>query len=167
MRKNGGKFASKRAAKRGARSLCGASLTLSLRVPSWVGSAPVVVLNGNQLDNPEIQNGWLNIAKKWSNDVLQIFFPSKVIMESLPDMPELAAAVDGPIVLAGLTDSDCGLAGNFDKPDEFFFPQLEHTYGTFPWKQNCYVTRNQPKDIMFKPLYEITDEIYTVYFTKK
>lgn len=88
-------------------------------------------------------------------------------MESLPDMPELAAAVDGPIVLAGITDSDCGLAGNFEDPETFLYPQMEHTYSTFPWKQNHYVTRNQAKNIFFKPLYEITDETYTVYFTKK
>ena len=88
-------------------------------------------------------------------------------MEALPDMPELAAVVDCPVVLAGLSDCDCGLSGDFEKPDTFLYPQIEHTYGTFPWNQNCYVTRNQPKNIMFKPIYEITDETYTVYFTKK
>lgn len=141
--------------------------TLSLRVPAWVNGRPAVIINGQQPENLEIENGWLNITKQWSKDNMQIFFPSRIVMEPLPDLPELAAAVDGPIVLAGLTDSDCGLAGNYDKPEEFLFPQIEHTYGTFPWKQNCYVTRNQPKNILFKPLYEVTDEIYTVYFTRK
>ena len=44
---------------------------------------------------------------------------------------------------------------------------MEHTYGTFPWKQNYYQTRNQDRNILFKPLYEVTDETYTVYFSKK
>lgn len=141
--------------------------TLSLRVPCWVNGKPVIVLNGQPLENADIQNGWLKIRKQWSDDVLQILFPCKPVMEALPDMPELAAVVDGPIVLAGLTDCDCGLAGSFDDTETFLYPQIEHTYSTFPWKQNCYVTRNQPKNILFKPLYEITDEVYTVYFTMK
>lgn len=141
--------------------------TLSLRVPCWVSGKPVIVLNGQAVENTDIRNGWLRIRKQWSEDVLQILFPCKPVMQALPDMPELAAVVDGPIVLAGLTDCDCGLAGDFENPEEFLNPQIEHTYSTFPWKQNCYVTRNQPKNILFKPLYEITDEVYTVYFTMK
>ena len=46
-------------------------------------------------------------------------------------------------------------------------PQMEHTYGTFPWRQNSWRTRNQPQSVMFRPLYEIRDEEYTVYFTGK
>lgn len=141
--------------------------TLSLRIPCWVISTPVIMLNGQPQECVNLEKGWMNIRKQWSNDVLQILFPSSPAMEVLPDMPELAALVDGPVVLAGLSDCDCGLSGNFEKPDTFLYPQIEHTYSTFPWKQNCYVTRNQPKNIMFKPLYEITDETYTVYFTKK
>jgi len=141
--------------------------TLSLRIPCWVNSAPVTTLNGQPLKDTNIEKGWINIKKQWSNDVLQILFPSSPSMEVLPDMPELAAVVDGPIVLAGLSDCDCGLSGDFEKPETFLYPQIEHTYSTFPWKQNCYVTKNQPKNIMFKPLYEITDETYTVYFSKK
>lgn len=141
--------------------------TLSLRIPCWVNSAPVTTLNGQPLKDTNIEKGWINIKKQWSNDVLQILFPSSPSMEVLPDMPELAAVVDGPIVLAGLCDCDCGLSGDFEKPETFLYPQIEHTYSTFPWKQNCYVTKNQPKNIMFKPLYEITDETYTVYFSKK
>lgn len=143
--------------------------TLSLRVPCWVSGMgrPVAVLNGKPVENADIQNGWLKIRKQWSEDVLQILFPCKPVMESLPDMPELAAVVDGPIVLAGLIDCDCGLSGSFEKPETFLYPQVEHTYSTFPWKQNCYVTRNQAENILFKPIYEITNEAYTVYFTKK
>ncbi len=141
--------------------------TLSLRIPCWVSGTPVINLNGQPQEYAGIENGWITIRKQWSDDVLQILFPSSPVMEPLPDVPELAAVVDGPIVLAGLSDCDCGLSGDYEKPDTFLYPQIEHTYGTFPWKQNCYVTKNQPKNIMFKPLYEITDATYTVYITQK
>lgn len=139
---------------------------LSFRVPLWVNGKPSVQINGADIE-PVVCEGYFSIEKEWDDDEITVFFPSTLKMEPLPDMPELAAVLDGPIVLAGLADKDCGLLGNFENPREFMMPQSEHTYGTFPWKQNWYRTRNQNENIIFKPLYEITDEIYTVYFTKK
>lgn len=138
--------------------------TLSLRVPEWAKGVKLEV-NGKNTAAP-VKDGWLDITADWQNDSVQVFFPSELRAETLPDMPELMAVVDGPIVLAGITGSDCGITGA-DKLNEQFMPQMEHTYGTFPWRQNSWRTRNQPQSVMFRPLYEVTDEEYTVYFTKK
>lgn len=138
--------------------------TLSLRVPEWAKGVELEV-NGKNTAAP-VKDGWLDITADWQNDSVQVFFPSELRAETLPDMPELMAVVDGPIVLAGITGSDCGITGA-DKLNEQFMPQREHTYGTFPWRQNSWRTRNQPQSVMFRPLYEVTDEEYTVYFTKK
>lgn len=141
-----------------------ARFTLSLRVPEWAKGVELEV-NGKNTAAP-VKDGWLDITADWQNDSVQVFFPSELRAETLPDMPELMSVVDGPIVLAGITDSDCGITGA-DKLNEQFMPQMEHTYGTFPWRQNSWRTRNQPQSVMFRPLYEVTDEEYTVYFTKK
>lgn len=138
--------------------------TLSLRVPEWAKGVELEV-NGKNTAAP-VKDGWLDITADWQNDSVQVFFPSELRAETLPDMPELMSVVDGPIVLAGITCSDCGITGA-DKLNEQFMPQMEHTYGTFPWRQNSWHTRNQPQSVMFRPLYEVTDEEYTVYFTKK
>ena len=138
--------------------------TLSLRVPEWAKGVELEV-NGKNTAAP-VKDGWLDITTDWQNDSVQVFFPSELRAETLPDMPELMSVVDGPIVLAGITGSDCGITGA-DKLNEQFMPQMEHTYGTFPWRQNSWRTRNQPQSVMFRPLYEVTDEEYTVYFTKK
>lgn len=138
--------------------------TLSLRVPEWAKGVELEV-NGKNNAAP-VKDGWLDITADWQNDSVQVFFPSELRAETLPDMPELMSVVDGPIVLAGITGSDCGITGA-DKLNEQFMPQMEHTYGTFPWRQNSWRTRNQPQSVMFRPLYEVTDEEYTVYFTKK
>lgn len=137
--------------------------TLSLRVPEWAKGVELEV-NGKNTAAP-VKDGWLDITADWQNDSVQVFFPSELRAETLPDMPELMSVVDGPIVLAGITGSDCGITGA-DKLNEQFMPQMEHTYGTFPWRQNSWRTRNQPQSVMFRPLYEVTDEEYTVYFTK-
>lgn len=141
-----------------------ARFTLSLRVPEWAKGVELEV-NGKNTAAP-VKDGWLDITADWQNDSVQVFFPSGLRAETLPDMPELMSVVDGPIVLAGITSSDCGITGA-DKLNEQFMPQREHTYGTFPWRQNSWRTRNQPQSVMFRPLYEVTDEEYTVYFTKK
>ena len=138
--------------------------TLSLRVPEWAKGVELEV-NGKNTAAP-VKDGWLDITADWQNDSVQVFFPSELRAETLPDMPELMSVVDGPIVLAGIIGSDCGITGA-DKLNEQFMPQMEHTYGTFPWRQNSWRTRNQPQSVMFRPLYEVTDEEYTVYFTKK
>ena len=138
--------------------------TLSLRVPEWAKGVELEV-NGKNTAAP-VKYGWLDITADWQNDSVQVFFPSELRAETLPDMPELMSVVDGPIVLAGIIGSDCGITGA-DKLNEQFMPQMEHTYGTFPWRQNSWRTRNQPQSVMFRPLYEVTDEEYTVYFTKK
>ena len=138
--------------------------TLSLRVPEWAKGVKLEV-NGKNTAAP-VKDGWLDITADWQNDSVQVFFPSELRAETLPDMPELMSVVDGPIVLAGIIGSDCGITGA-DKLNEQFMPQREHTYGTFPWRQNSWRTRNQPQSVMFRPLYEVTDEEYTVYFTKK
>ena len=139
-------------------------VTLSLRVPEWAKGVELEV-NGKNTAAP-VKDGWLDITSDWQNDSVQVFFPSELRAETLPDMPELMSVVEGPIVLAGITGSDCGITGA-DKLNEQFMPQMEHTYGTFPWRQNSWRTRNQPQSVMFRPLYEVTDEEYTVYFTKK
>ena len=138
--------------------------TLSLRVPEWAKGV-VLEVNGKNTAAP-VKDGWLDITADRQNDSVQVFFPSELRAETLPDMPELMSVVDGPIVLAGIIGSDCGITGA-DKLNEQFMPQMEHTYGAFPWRQNSWRTRNQPQSVMFRPLYEVTDEEYTVYFTKK
>lgn len=138
--------------------------TLSLRVPEWAKGVELEVNDKNTA--APVKDGWLDITADWQNDSVQVFFPSELRAETLPDMPELMSVVDGPIVLAGIIGSDCGITGA-DKLNEQFMPQMEHTYGTFPWRQNSWRTRNQPQSVMFRPLYEVTDEEYTVYFTKK
>ncbi|MGN0551866.1 MAG: beta-L-arabinofuranosidase domain-containing protein [Oscillospiraceae bacterium] len=137
--------------------------TLSFRVPEWCVGKPLVMLNGEAVE-AEVKNGFISLDREWKNDTVNILFNSEVRTEKLPSS-ELGAMVDGPIVLAGIVGEDCGINGS--DPKEFLSPRCEHTYGTFVWKQNCYVTKNQPRNFAVKPLYDVVDEYYTVYFTMK
>ena len=165
------------------------ALTLSFRLPCWIQDVPVLTIDGQPLSLPklsgftyeklmkadvsgqsgnisfQVTDGYIHLTGVWAKTTICMYLPDGVVMEPLADMPELAAAVDGPIVLAGLTETDYGITGNAAQPQDFLSPQMEHTYSTFPWLQNSYRTRGQAKNFMLKPLYEIEDEAYTVYHT--
>ena len=139
---------------------------LSFRIPDWVKSEPVVTLNGETFTDYTVENGYLHIDREWNEDELGLYFPVGLYFSELPDMPGVAAVLEGPVVLAGLCDRDKGLYLKNGQPEEILMPQLEHTYSTFPWLQSTYQTVKQPENLRFVPLYEVTDETYTVYFTK-
>ena len=143
-----------------------AEFTLKLRVPSWVKAAPVVTLNGEAIDAP-VENGCIVLRRAWQGDQLRVYFPAGLTLSTLPDMDQLSAVMEGPIVLAGLCEKDAGLHMADGDPSTALSPNTEHTYSTFPWLQSTYRTVHQPENFAFIPLYDVTDERYTLYFTRK
>lgn len=141
--------------------------TLCLRVPAWVKGAPVVSVNGEALTNPVIEDGCLKIQKTWKNDTIDLFLAPALSYVSLPDQPEKSAIMEGPVVLAGMCEKDHGLYTNGETPEDALYAQSEHMYSVFPWKQSTYLTKKQPENFTFRPLYEIDEETYTVYFSLK
>lgn len=141
--------------------------TLSLRIPNWICDTPTVFLNGEKIDCKAAAGGFLDFNRVWENDRIDLYFPAGLTASSLPDLQNLTAFSEGPVVLAGLCEADAGICMEAEKPDSALFPAAAHTYETFPWQQSVYRTVNQPKNFDFVPLYDITDEPYTVYFTKK
>ena len=107
------------------------------------------------IEELKTENGYAFIEKVKANDEIYIFLPSEVKAQRLPDMNDLAAFVDGPIVLAGLTEEVDTIMGDFDKPEEFMYKNTEHVYDVFVWLQNNYRTKHQPKNINMIPLYDI------------
>lgn len=138
--------------------------TLSLRIPDWTDGSPVIFVNGEAADWVS-QNGYCNIRRVWGNDTVSIYFPATLSVSELPDMPGVAAVLEGPVVLAGLCSSDCGIRSASGDPTTALVNVTEHTYSTFPWQQSTYRTVGQPENFDLIPLYDVTDEEYTVYFT--
>ena len=142
------------------------AFSVKLRIPSWSASEPkAVVSKGDAVCS--IENDHILIkAEKPADISVNVLFDAKVKALPLDDQPELAALVDGPIVLAGLTDKDRGFVYSGDVSNALY-QRTEHTYTTYVWKQNTYITKDQPENFEMIPLYEVTDEAYTVYFTLK
>lgn len=143
------------------------NFTLSLRIPSWVKGQPVVIVNGKEIKEFEVKENYLEINKEWSDDTISLYFQAGLTTTTLSDLPDMVAFHEGPIVLAGLTDKDAGICAENDAPESALSYVTEHTYSTFPWMQSTYRTTGQAENFTFVPLYDVTDEQYTVYFTKK
>lgn len=140
---------------------------LRFRIPGWCSETPQVSLNGQEADSISIRNGYLIIDRLWKTDTVDLYLPSNVYAEPLRETPELFSLLDGPIVLAGLTDHDIEINGDVCHPDSFLISETPHTYDSFVWQQNTYRTRYQSVNFRLVPLYEVTDEPYTVYFSEK
>ncbi len=69
--------------------------------------------------------------------------------------------MDGPVVLAGLCDAERMLDGDRDLPETMLTPDNEREWDG--WRPG-YRAIGQERGLRFMPLYEITDEPYTVYF---
>lgn len=141
--------------------------TLSFRIPSWIAGKPTVTVNGTEIDVPANcdKSGFLNIKKHWKDEEIIVYLPATLTESKLSDMPEKSAILEGPIVLAGISDNDYGLKAPQGIPS-VLRQAKEHTYSEYPWQQTTYRTMNQERETTFIPLYEVTDQNYTIYWTK-
>lgn len=140
---------------------------LSLRIPDWVNGSAVIIINGEEMKGIPVHNRYIDIEREWSDDIISVYFPAKLTTSSLPDMPNMTAFMEGPIVLAGICDKDCGVTMDIDNPESALTYVTEHTYETFPWQQSTYRLTDSTENVTFVPLYDISDEQYTIYFTRK
>lgn len=74
------------------------------------------------------------------------------------------AFLDGPVALAGLCSHEHMLYGDISQPQTMLTVDEEREW--CGWN-NAFRTVNQPVGLKFKPLYEIGNEVYTVYFQVK
>ena len=126
---------------------------LALRLPEWLTGDPVVTVDGREAEGVR-EDGWLVLDREWTDNEVRLYLPCGLSLSRLPDQPEMAAVSEGPIVLAGLGGGEQPLA------PERLRPVREHTYSTYPWLQSTY----RMGRTRFVPLYEVTDEAYTLYW---
>jgi uncharacterized protein len=85
-----------------------ATMTLRVRVPTWVDGLPVVMLNG-ALVTAGPSGGWIAIRRRWrAGDVLEVALPMRLAFEPAPDHPTVQAVTYGPVVLSGVYPANPG-----------------------------------------------------------
>jgi DUF1680 family protein len=77
-------------------------MTMRLRIPGWLRSAPVVKLNGKALEASAAPGSYLAIRRTWkTGDRVEMEMPMHLSVEAMPDDPKTQAFLYGPLVLAG------------------------------------------------------------------
>ncbi len=135
--------------------------TLKLRIPDWVQGKPTLTVDGKPQPAAAKRQGFLALRRRWHKAILELDLPRGLSVCPIPDEPDTVAFLDGPVVLAGLCDREISLVGDKTKPGSILKPDNERQWGT--WLHG-YRTVGQPVNLSLKPLHEIVDEPYTVYF---
>ncbi len=134
---------------------------LKLRLPEWLAGAPSISVNGEPEAVRAGAPGWHALERTWGQDQVRIELPKGLRAWPLPEEPNTIAFLDGPIVLAGMCDNERALHGDKDNPSSMLAPDNEREWDT--WLPG-YRAVNQEQGLRFKPLYEVAEERYTVYF---
>lgn len=111
----------------------------------------------------EKTHGFMTISHEWKENTIEVDFPDRLWTEPLPGSKSLYAVMDGPIVLAAECDERV-IKGDVQKPATFLACEVDQQYRTVRWMQSHYRTTGQQNLTRFKPLYEIGDARYTIYF---
>ena len=134
---------------------------MKLRIPWWASSPATVLVDGKPLPAARVSSGFLALKRRWHNETVRVKLPKSLTVSEIPDEPETVAFLDGPVVLAALSQVEHTLIGDRSDPSSLLVPDNEREWGT--WLQG-YRTKGQPLGLRFRPLHEIVDEPYTTYF---
>ncbi len=96
-------------------------LVIRVRHPWWAESALKISVNGRRHPSTSKPGEWALISRRWvTGDVLQVEFPMRLRLESLPGDTNRVAVLYGPIVLAGALGKE-----GMDPPAPFGRGQLD------------------------------------------
>ena len=132
-------------------------LALNIHVPYWATRGVQMKLNGESVAVQADPTSYLTIRRTWKEgDKVEIAIPMSLHSHPMPDDPELAAIMYGPVVLAGLTEEDTCFLADVDDLESWIKP-VEGQPLTFR-------TTGQPTEITFRPINEIMEKPYGVYW---
>lgn len=103
--------------------------TICLRYPSWSGRATVRV-NGRKVNVRHSPGSYIELSRRWkAGDRIEVTFPMQLRLETVPDNPQRAALLYGPVVLAGERGTE-----NMDFPAPFSDPSRYNDYYTYDYQ---------------------------------
>ena len=128
-------------------------IPMYIRIPGWSGEERRIWLDGvEQKEWPE-EDGYIQMDVPEGRHEIRCLFPCGFYLEAAPDRPELNTLLYGPYVLAALSGEQDFLELNIDsqKADE----EVRKTGLEF-----------QYRDLTWKPLFDIEEETFQVYWKK-
>lgn len=155
------------------------TFALCLRVPCWADQGVRLKVNGTPLDTSTPLSSFVRLERLWKDgDRVEMEMPMRLRTVPMPDDPNLVAFAYGPIVLAGILETGLPtLRSDNPNPSQTGFPGEEEAYyflsdtptdtsflQPVEGKPLTFVTRDQPRKIIFKPFYQVISERYGLYW---
>jgi len=140
-----------------------AELDLTFRLPAWLAGPPVLTVDGEQVELPNAPSTFHTVRRQWHHQRMRLELPKRVVTHPLPDAPDTVAFVDGPVVLAGLSDRERQLVGDPADAGSMLVPDDERAREK-AWTESTFRTKSIDDGFRLVPLHQVTDEPYTVYF---
>jgi len=141
---------------------------LAIRIPWWVGDDVRVLVNGEPLDGPFPPSTYHRIRREWQDgDRVRLVMPMHWYWEPLPDGPEIAALMYGPLVMVALADGEVVLDVDRDNPEAWI--EANHSRGRVPGIGTLSVSDlrflilQEDRDWQLLPLHQVKHERYTMY----
>ena len=156
-------------------------MALRIRIPAWAAGPCVVRLNGKAIEVTSSPSSYLTIDRLWKDgERIEVDLPMALRLERLPDRPDVAAFVYGPIVLAGALgggdklgeDMVYGKYGPEGEPAKVPYLDVKATDPLETWikpvagMQMTFRTSyaDKPEDFTLVPFYKLFGERYAIYW---
>ncbi|HVN58389.1 MAG TPA: beta-L-arabinofuranosidase domain-containing protein [Bacteroidales bacterium] len=144
--------------------------TVMVRCPYWAGKDFGISVNGRRIAADSRPGSFIPVRRTWKNgDLLNISFPFRLRLESMPDDSNRVAVMYGPLVMAG----DLGPVKDTATSNPFYVPvmmnsdrNLSNWIKKVDGKSNTFTTVNtgRPRDVELRPFYTFFDRRYSVYW---
>lgn len=136
-----------------------AEYTLYVRIPGWVGSKPVLSVNGKRVPEPVQPGTFVAIRRTWKDgDQVELELPMPLRLEQVDaNHPGLVALMRGPLVLFAVADAQPA----FDQAELLRAQLVNNSAG------DSIATAGDGKPISMRPFMSINDESYSTYVLLK
>ncbi|MFO1511825.1 MAG: glycoside hydrolase family 127 protein [Verrucomicrobiota bacterium] len=153
--------------------------TLNLRIPHWISKPATLTLNGKVKERAGKASSYLSLERKWKQgDVVTLTLPAALRLERAKDNSAMVSVFYGPVLLAGELGrdnmpNDCGDKDAYVKMPAVAVPEIVTTSANpVDWLQPVQGAplAFQAHDagavdgIVFRPLYEVHHQRYSVYW---
>lgn len=133
------------------------NFSLELLIPSWAKNTTLYINDEKQHINAHSMS-YLDLNREWTDkDKVKLVFQYDFHLKSMPDNSKVFAIYYGPILLAFESKTEIALRGNTEDILKNIYP-LNSENATF-------LLKNNGKEYLLRPLYDIDTEAYSVYAT--
>ena len=145
-------------------------LAVKVRRPLWATKAFQILVNGQKLEIASTPGSYAQIERTWKDgDTVEVDMPMSLRMEGFKDNPKRAAVMYGPLVMAGITETNNPFSVIVAK-DEHFLETLKPIEGKpLEFTAPPDIFRTSPvavadKPVVFRPLVQFVDDPYAIYW---